>query len=133
MRPYRGKVIDSDRWVYGSLLLRGDKNPIIVADAEHVISDTWANHWHLNVPAQIVDKKTVGQFTDKQDKNGNDLYEGMDVKVDNVVGRIVYGGYWKYSAFGVETDNPLLPNDKPVTWDVLTPELAKDIEIIEDE
>ena len=59
---FEGNVLYPDRideWKYGSLVIDGDKYRIKVGDSSFSVA-----------------KETVGQFTGKKDKSGEEIYEG---------------------------------------------------------
>lgn len=62
---FRGKSIDRDDWVYGSLVEGKHETWIIDAPPQQ------------GIPTQMVpvDPKTVGQFTGLNDVNGVEIYE----------------------------------------------------------
>ena len=74
MRPYRGKKIDNDKWVYGWLFERGGGSYIIpITDEYH----TPASFVLTFVP---VIPETVGQQTGLKDKKRKEIYENNKVR-----------------------------------------------------
>lgn len=65
---FRGKMLDGGRWIYGSLLTWPDGETYILYDRDFATTGTMSK--------DPVRPETAGQFINRMDKKGNDIYDG---------------------------------------------------------
>lgn len=86
---FRAKCVDNGEWVYGYYL---------VAAGMPFIST-----FGVREPIAVIPEDTVGQFTGLYDKNGNKIFEGDRVLIDNEIGIVEYDK--NNAMFVVKIDN----------------------------
>lgn len=100
---FRGKPIGEDRWIFGSLIVRGDEHYILTNGTSGKVDDCMMK----------VDPETVSQYVMGSDRNFTKIYEGdivevygrqaswddLPLRISVVVDRntLIWegGGYWK--------------------------------------
>lgn len=98
---FRGQIMDSNEWVYGSLVYSPSENQYYIV--EHSGDE-------LSYP---VKEETIGQFTGLLDKNGNKIFEDDIVRIDGKYCVVVFdngcfypiGAYIARSGFEYDKDD----------------------------
>ena len=109
---FRAKNLDGE-WVYG----------FYVEEERQTLNGFEKKYFIVNDGYDYVKPDTVGQFTERFDKNGDEIYEGDIVKTNNGVGIVRYNAkQWFYEV--AEVNEPLDNERKPggipeEDWEVL--------------
>ena len=82
---FRGKTVDRDRWVYGSLISLDDDCCFIVPMI--VRASTLSKRDLVRMEMEAVSPGSIGQYTGVKDKNGVRVFEGDIVRTQ--FGRLV--------------------------------------------
>ncbi len=94
---FRGKRLDSGKWIEGSLITsyRPDKTRRAFIVSAHCGGMAGDAAKHGISPVEVV-TGTVGQLTDRKDKHGKEPYEGDIVQdIDTgFCGEVVFDGSW---------------------------------------
>mgnify|MGYP001767760876 CR=1 FL=1 len=81
---FRGKRVDTGEWVYGLLIESKNGECHILVKNYNPIKKQGSGHWYIDAPCFQVHPDTVCQFTGLLDKNGNKIFEGDKLRLENL-------------------------------------------------
>lgn len=128
---FRGKDIDTGKWVYGSYFEHKKVNLCIASESEIIentqhliVRDKIACDWGFENGIQCVDinPKTVGQYIRQKDINRTKIFEGDIVRIyaynydSDVVYQVKYDEYT--ASFVIEGNDLCVSFDNVCGWEV---------------
>lgn len=85
---FRGKSKITGEWLYGSLInnmfYSTDSNLCYIVDCNKLDYDCWADITEQLDDLEVING-TIGQYTEQNDIDGNEIYEGMIVNQKSVL------------------------------------------------
>lgn len=98
---FRGKRVDNGEWVYGYYYQHQPPLQCIVPKdyipekSKHYILKTGFADWHMERPVEYIEviHESVGQYTNRHDTSGDEIYIGHTVRG---YGGEYCQGYWEY-------------------------------------
>ena len=109
---FRGRNLDGE-WVYG----------FYVEEERQTLSGFEKKHFIVNDGYDYVKPETVGQYTNRKDKHGVEIYEDDIVKTNRGIGVVRYNAHqWFYEVAEIDepNTNERVPGGIPEEdWEVL--------------
>lgn len=109
---FRGLVLSSSQWKYGSLVKTNNGKAYILQINNTTIEERY-QYWLINTPAFEVLPESVALFTGLKLKDGTELYKGDKLKYTKHSGYIMEDSIleicWdeKYACFGYKTNTSM--------------------------
>lgn len=100
---FRGKTVDTGRWVYGYLVKDWEGNTYIISKFGPDITGCSECGVNKAVIHKVI-PETVGQFTGIRDRNGVEVYVGDKIKalngINEIIGIVRFGEYEQNASGG---------------------------------